>query len=138
MMKREPRGLRNCNPLNLRRSADLWQGLRETQSDPQFFQFKSMAWGYRAAFVTIRTYVWRHGADTLVRIVKRWAPDADGNDSRLYLARVRALTGFAAEKKIDPLCREEMVPVVEAMSRVENGQPAVKEQVAMGWSLYLG
>lgn len=54
--KNTPRGLRNNNPLNIRRSADLWQGLRKEQSDPEFFQFESIAWGYRAAFVVLRTY----------------------------------------------------------------------------------
>ena len=41
------RGLRNCNPLNIRRTADLWQGLAERQPDPEFFTFRSMPWGYR-------------------------------------------------------------------------------------------
>ena len=49
------RGLRNCNPLNIRRTADLWQGLAERQPDPEFFTFRSMAWGYRAAFIVLRT-----------------------------------------------------------------------------------
>ena len=38
------RGLRNCNPLNIRRTADLWQGLAERQPDPEFFTFRSMPW----------------------------------------------------------------------------------------------
>lgn len=50
------RGLRNCNPLNIRRTADLWQGLAERQPDPEFFTFRSMPWGYRAAFIVLRTY----------------------------------------------------------------------------------
>ena len=34
-----PRGIRNHNPGNLRRSADPWQGLATTQTDEEFFQF---------------------------------------------------------------------------------------------------
>ena len=41
------RGLRNNNPLNIRKGND-WQG--ETKgSDPSFETFQSMAYGYRAA-----------------------------------------------------------------------------------------
>ncbi len=43
-----PRGLRNCNPGNIRISKDKWQGLREKQEDKSFFQFTEMKWGYRA------------------------------------------------------------------------------------------
>lgn len=44
------RGLRNNNPLNIRRNNTKWQGLSVTQTDKSFFQFKTMAYGYRAAF----------------------------------------------------------------------------------------
>ena len=44
-----PRGIRNCNPLNIRRSRDQWKGLLKVQNDKSFYQFKAMEWGYRAA-----------------------------------------------------------------------------------------
>ena len=44
------RGIRNNNPLNIRRSADKWQGLKAQQEDREFFQFSEMKWGWRAAF----------------------------------------------------------------------------------------
>ena len=47
------RGLRNNNPLNIRRNNTKWQGLSATQTDKSFFQFKTMAYGYRAAFKTL-------------------------------------------------------------------------------------
>lgn len=138
MVGKLPRGLRNCNPLNLRRTGLLWQGLAEEQRDRAFYQFRTMAWGYRAAFVVLRTYILRRGADTLVRVIKRWAPDADGNDSELYLARVRALTGLGRDDRLNPYDAEQMVPLVSAMSRVENGRPALLSEVLEGWLLYLG
>ena len=39
------RGIRNNNPLNIRHSADRWQGARMKQTDPSFVQFKTMAYG---------------------------------------------------------------------------------------------
>ena len=50
------RGIRNNNPLNIRHSADRWQGAAEEQNDPSFVQFKSMAYGYRAAWKTLESY----------------------------------------------------------------------------------
>ena len=44
------RGIKNNNPLNIRHSADQWQGAREEQTDKEFVQFTSMAYGYRAAW----------------------------------------------------------------------------------------
>ena len=49
------RGIRNNNPLNIRRSATRWQGAREEQKDKSFVQFKSMAYGYRAAWKILQT-----------------------------------------------------------------------------------
>jgi hypothetical protein len=45
-----PRGIRNNNPLNIRRSKDKWKGMRAVHSDAQFVQFESLEWGWRAAF----------------------------------------------------------------------------------------
>ena len=50
------RGIRNNNPLNIRHSADRWQGVRQEQTDKSFVQFKSMAYGYRAAWKTLQSY----------------------------------------------------------------------------------
>ena len=45
-----PRGIRNNNPLNIRRTAkDQWKGLRAQQTDASFCQFESLEFGWRAA-----------------------------------------------------------------------------------------
>ena len=38
-----PRGIRNCNPLNIRKGKDQWKGLLKVQNDKSFYQFKAMA-----------------------------------------------------------------------------------------------
>ena len=59
-----PRGIRNNNPLNVRRSKDQWQGLRVVQTDSQFCQFETMEYGWRAAFVLLtRTYYHKYRLD---------------------------------------------------------------------------
>ena len=132
------RGLRNRNPLNIRRSADLWQGLAERQPDPEFFTFRSMAYGYRAAFIVLRTYWHKYGLRTVREIVRRWAPPDDGNDTEEYVRRVCVLTGFAPDRPLNPYRAEDMGPLVAAMSRVECGVPPVMGEIKEGWSLYMG
>lgn len=39
-MKSLPRGLRNNNPGNIRTTKDKWQGLREKQTDKDFFSLQ--------------------------------------------------------------------------------------------------
>ena len=134
----EPRGLRNCNPLNIRRTADLWQGMSERQPDPEFYTFRSMAWGYRAAFIVLRTYCHKYGGNTIERIVHRWAPPTDNNHTEEYIQKVCILTGFARDVPLNPYNPAHMAPLVAAMSRVECGKKAVMAEVKAGWSLYIG
>ena len=63
------RGLRNNNPLNIRRNKTKWKGLAEKQNDSAFFCFSDIAWGYRAAFITLRNYRKRHGIKTPGKVV---------------------------------------------------------------------
>ncbi|MDR2928500.1 MAG: hypothetical protein LBV41_09950, partial [Cytophagaceae bacterium] len=70
-----PRGLRNNNPLNIRYSADVFQG--ETKgNDKSFKTFFPMPYGYRAAFVTLGTYL-SHGWSTIEKIISHWAPPSE-------------------------------------------------------------
>ncbi|WP_454903149.1 structural protein P5 [Alistipes communis] len=68
-----PRGLRNRNPGNIRRSAVRYKG--ETKSDDAAFKaFASTAWGYRAMFVLLHTVVRRSGVDPDAEIDTRDGP----------------------------------------------------------------
>lgn len=72
------RGISNNNPLNIRHSADQWQGASETQTDKSFVQFNTMAYGYRAAWCILQTYyerfARRNQGFTVRNIISRWAP----------------------------------------------------------------
>ena len=65
------RGLRNNNPGNLRISKDKWQGLREVQEDKDFFQFKTIEYGYRALMRTLQNYRKRHNCITIGDFIMR-------------------------------------------------------------------
>lgn len=94
------RGIRNNNPLNIRRSKDLWMGMAEVQNDHSFVQFKTMAYGWRAAFVLLtRTYYHTYRLYTIRAIVSKWAP-ASENNTAAYIQNVSKLTGIAPDEPI--------------------------------------
>lgn len=128
------RGLSNCNPGNIRRSKVRYRGEVHPSKDAQFKQFISMPWGYRAMFVLLDTYRKRYGLDTLKGMISRYAPPSE-NHTWLYIDTVCQLTGHRPNDKIDTRKREVMVPIVMAMSRVENGAFAMRQDVETGWRL---
>ena len=69
-----PRGIRNHNPGNLRKSNDPWQGLAPDQTDPDFLQFESSKWGIRALARTLIAYQDKIGLRSIKSIIYRWAP----------------------------------------------------------------
>ena len=97
-----PRGIRNHNPLNIRRTGkDQWQGLSKTQNDRSFCQFESLEWGWRAAFhLLTRNYYQKHGLQTIRGIISRWAPPQDHNDTEAYISNVSRWTGIAPDEPI--------------------------------------
>ncbi len=128
------RGLRNNNPLNIRRNSTRWKGLAPVQSDKDFFCFSEMCWGYRAAFITLRTYFSRHGLRTLRQWISRWAPPCE-NDTAAYVRFVASRSSIAADDELDIGNRGTMLSVVAAMSHMENGVPARMDDVEKGWEL---
>ena len=95
-----PRGIRNHNPLNIRRSKDQWQGLRAIQQDSQFCQFETMEYGWRAAFVLLtRTYYHNYRLYTIREIVSKWAP-ANENNTEAYIRNVSRLTGIDPDEPL--------------------------------------
>ena len=129
-----PRGLRNNNPGNLRRSADNWQGLRPEQTDPDFFQFETMAYGYRALIRTLQNYRRVHGLRTLADMINRWAPENE-NHTAQYIRAVCQDLQVPATYVPDVDDRDTMCALAAAISRVENGVPARMEEVREGWEL---
>ncbi len=95
-----PRGIRNCNPLNIRRSKDQWKGLAEAQTDRAFCQFKSLEYGWRAAFYLLtRTYYHKHRLYTIRTIIRRWAPESE-NNTEAYINNVSKLTGIDPDEPL--------------------------------------
>ena len=134
-MSELPRGLRNRNPGNIRRSAVRYKG--ETESDDAAFKtFASTAWGYRAMFVLLHTYRVRHRIATLRGMIARWAPPSE-NRTEAYIRAVSADTGIGPDEALETLDPATMVPVAAAISRVENGSAADPDEIRRGWELFV-
>lgn len=119
-----PRGLRNNNPLNIRLGAD-WLGLQKRSADKEFCKFRTMPYGYRAAFKVLRTYYDIHGCRSLRRIITRWAPPSE-NDSEAYLLAVMKKAGIrdADSGLPNPYYAQNKglwKDIILAMAEVENG-----------------
>ena len=95
-----PRGIRNNNPLNIRRSKDQWKGLADAQTDRAFCQFETLEYGWRAAFYLLtRTYYHKYRLYTIRTIIRRWAPPGE-NNTEAYIANVSRLTGIDPDEPI--------------------------------------
>ena len=134
MKKRETRGYRNNNPCNIRISTDKFQGEVQPSQDREFKQFETMAYGYRAAFRILRTYINNYKCDTIRKIISRWAPKNE-NHTENYIRVVSERSGIPENDIVYPDNREMMVRIVAAMSYVENGREAVMSDVIRGWEL---
>ena len=79
--KRVARGIRNNNPMNIRRSTSAWRGKSEEPTDRQFEQFTGMTFGIRAGLYLLTRYVRDYHYEDIAAIVHHWCPDGDGANS---------------------------------------------------------
>ena len=142
MGTRLPRGIRNNNPLNIRKSKSKWQGLVENSPDKEFCVFEHMKWGWRAAFKLLcDTYYKQWGLRTIRDIIHRWAPPNVGNHADVYIAQVAMSIGWPdsvpmPDPKENPSLWRRMA---WAMARIENGtlKGLGYEDMIVGFSLYV-
>lgn len=115
-----PRGIRNNNPGNIKRSNDPWQGLATIQNDDKFFQFKTMAYGIRALARTLITYQDKYDIRTVEQFVARYAP-ASENDVDNYIGVVSREAKIHKKVKLNFHNYEDLEPIVRGILRMENG-----------------
>lgn len=133
-----PRGIRNNNPLNIRRGKDQWKGLRAQQQDAAFCQFETLEYGWRAAFhLLTRTYYHKYRLYTIRKIIGKWAPPGE-NQTEAYIRNVSRLTGIDPDEPIgipsDQPARWIMLGL--AMAIQENGPDSIDHFALLrGWTL---
>ena len=70
------------NPLNIRKSKDIFLG--ELKTTGEFKVFISRTYGVRAAIKIIHHYITDHNCKTIRAIVSRWAPPSE-NNTEMYI-----------------------------------------------------
>lgn len=129
------RGVDNCNPGNIRRSQVRYKGERIPSRDPDFKEFDSMEWGFRAIFVLLHTYRVRHGLRTIGGMIARWAPPTE-NRTQSYIRYVAHAAGMADDAPVDTLDAATMLRVAMAIAEVENGCRIDAGAAEAGWRLF--
>lgn len=128
-----PLGLRRNNPGNIRYSPrNRWVG--STRVSGPFEQFRSMAYGYRALLITLRTYMTRYRLTTIAELITRWAPPEDHNDTEAYIRFVEGKTGYRRRQELR--CdKETLIALAGAISHQEIGVPPVEADIIAGYEL---
>ena len=140
-----PRGLRNNNPLNIRRAQSKWLGEVDSHNgrrDRLFCQFGSLVYGYRAAGKLLQTYQKKYKLYVLSQIIGRWAPPSE-NNTRYYATVVanqmtKELGEPISVASLLDVCKdkETLRALLVSMHLVENGQlPSAIEREAINQAL---
>ena len=90
--RKQTRGERNCNPLNIKKTSIKWHGKVEG-NDPIFESFKDCYSGYRAALICLYKH-YRNGSNTVNLLINKWAPSSE-NNTRKYVEFVSSLMSLA-------------------------------------------
>lgn len=81
--------------------------------------------------ILLRGYLGRK-INTPEKIIMRYAPPADHNDTQDYIQHVCQWTGF---KKDQVLSTEDLKPLIKAMCRQETGTSPTDGQLEEAWRL---
>lgn len=136
-MAQQPRGIRNNNPLNIRKGND-WIGERHPQTDKAFEEFESIELGLRAGFIIIFNYIrklhLRPRCNTPAEIIRRWAPPSENHTQR-YLDVVCKRSKLVPGEVLVPSDKDKLCRLVAAMCFVECGLEIPMNLIEKGYEL---
>ena len=112
-----PRGIRNNNPGNIRRTTDQWEGIKAVQTDPIYVEFVHPKYGFRAMTRILRNYQ-KVGVTTVREIIGRWAPHEE-NPTAHYVKFVAEKLGQHPDSPVN--LNSQLLPLIKAMTAFENG-----------------
>lgn len=111
-----PLAERNHNPGNLRIPG----------STTGFQSFKNDDEGIKALAHQLQLYEGRDGLRTIRGIISKYAPGNE-NNTAAYISNVSKRTGLGADQAIDPANVEQMVKLILAITKQENGRSSFTE-----------
>ena len=117
------------NPGSIRYDAkNKWVG-QTGKTKSGFSKFENPVYGIRAMAVLLMAYQDRHRANTVGKIVKRYAPPHE-NDTLSYILHVSGRLGVVSDEVINVHEYRYMRPLIEAIIQFENGeQPYTGKQI---------
>lgn len=131
----DSRGIRNCNPGNIRKSQTLWLGEADVQSDPDFIIFKDPVYGIRAIVKLMISYQAK-GINTIFLCISRWAPSNE-NDTQAYVSAVCKDIPCGPNDTLD--FKQIMPQLTKAIIQHENGSmPYTNDQISTGIMMAYG
>lgn len=131
------RGYKNNNFGNIRLTFDksgkktFWEGEIEG-NDKDFKTFKTPAYGYRAIFILLDSYI-KKGFNTIEKIISRYAPSSE-NNTNSYISTVEKKTGI--KKSYELSDSKDILLIVKAISFVENGIIPDENDIKNGYNLF--
>ncbi|CAG9001269.1 MAG: hypothetical protein CENE_03287 [Candidatus Celerinatantimonas neptuna] len=111
-----PRGVRNNNPLNIRKG-QRWNG-SVPGLDKTYETFISPLYGFRAAARIIKGAYRQRGIHTLQQVITEWAPASDHNPTQQYIEFVADKVQISPADDVDDA---HLPAVLNAMSAFEQG-----------------
>ncbi|EGA69574.1 putative phage structural protein [Vibrio sinaloensis DSM 21326] len=120
MTKQTVRGIRNNNPLNIRKGND-WQGESSFSRDAEFETYKHHKYGFRAGAILLRNYQRLYHLDTLTELIGRFAPPNE-NNTKNYAQFVAKRVGVDVNQPLNLRNDELLAQVLHAMSIMEVGR----------------
>lgn len=134
-MAKQPRGIRNNNPGNIRNSErNDWKGeeSKADKKDQAFEEFKTMADGVRAMMLLLQKYQRSYNLHTVKELVERWAPHNE-NNTAAYVRTVCKEMQMPECCGLDLTDKGTMCALVDAMCYVENGMHIDMADIEAGW-----
>lgn len=127
-----PIGIRQNNPLNIRSTKTVWLGQKSNKG--AFVEFYYLLYGVRAGIKNLRS-IYNRGNFTVSKIINVWAPASDGNTPDVYAKIVASQMGIGVNEPFS-FNEENVLPMVQAMCRVEQGKNYISESVfKMAWAI---
>ena len=127
------------NPGNLERAYKkdgtplLFEGETDQNNDKVFRKFINVQYGYRALMEQLNIYFARD-KNKINEIISIFAPISANNPTQKYIDNISNWTGLQPNKKYQPDA-EIIIKLAAAISRQENGQPAIISDVVAGYHL---
>ena len=115
------RGIRNCNPGNIRLTNGLtFVGQVSKSSDESFKQFVSLTYGVRALMKVLLTYFFKYHLNTVSTIISRYAPSIE-NRTADYINFVCRYMHTEAGTALRLNIKADLFPLVVAICKYESG-----------------